>query len=127
MPMFLLWPLFQARWRSALAFLGGFVGLFGLATCGWTLTQVDAQFVRHKDWPAITFALLLGVLTVGLAMLRPVVLRRLPTERKWALPSAMIAFAALPVFLAMWPCFAWELPTSSFNSPRQGSRGWPDR
>ncbi len=117
LPMFILWPLFQLRWRAAAALVGGFLGLFGLATCGWTLTHVDAQHVRYKDWLAILFAVLLPLVTVLAAIARRLLLPRLSRERRWVMPIVLGALIVLPAALALWPSFVWQLP--QFSDPKQ--------
>jgi hypothetical protein len=115
LPMFLLWPLLRMNWRGAAAMAGGFIGVFGTATCGWTLTHVDAEHVRHKDWSAITFAALLPLATVLLAVARPLVLARVPRQRRWVRPAVLAAMTVLAIAAALWPCLVWKsAPQTAF-------------
>lgn len=103
-------PLKLQTWRAPAAFLGGFIGVFGLATCGWTLTQVDAQHIRSKSWMAIAFTVALPLVTIALVIARLAVLPRIPREKRWVSPTILGVLIALPIVVALWPCFAWKLP-----------------
>ena len=122
--IFLLWPLFQLRWREPLRFLAGFFGTFGLLTAGWTLTRVDDAHMRHLVWPAIVCVIAVWVIAITLLVLRRHergrFLRILQTR-----PTLVAAFgiAGAMAFSSMWlfhTNYAWFDASYCF-----GTDHWP--
>ena len=107
-PMFLLWPIFQGRIAAPLLLACGLLGTFGLLTSGWTLTHVDADRMRHLDWRAVSYAILLPSAVLALTLSRRFLIP-LVTDDDWRV-RALLA-TALGLFIAIllfWPLRALE-------------------
>jgi len=111
LPVFLLWPLFQLRWREPLYLIGGLVGVFGLFTSGWTLTTVDVDHVRHLHYGAFALAMLPIVLLIAWLILRRVRpawrLDRLPLRVGFITSFGLFGAIALSSMGIFGTCFAW--------------------
>jgi hypothetical protein len=124
LPMFVLWPLFQLRWREPLYLLAGFLATFGLLTAGWTLTTVDAAAVRHISWPALLLTLLPIVAFLAAMIVRwrktRTVLDHVPRRLAAVVCFGLAGTAALSSMKLFGTSYAWFDASYVF-----GTDHWP--
>ena len=104
-PLLVLWPLFQLRWRAPLLLLAGAIGTFGLLTCGWTLSNVDAAHVRSLNTSALLLAIVPAIVVIALSLARPMIWRRVRRQTPLIVYLIAAAMTLLPLVAVLWP--AW--------------------